>query len=154
MVSAGLTQSDTHKHTHTQSARKHRTHWWHNSSMPGVQLVACSLALTVSRACVSVCCLCMKGAPYSVLSAASLALNHRTRGQDGTHTGTHRHTRMHTPPSAVFLSSLVRELKEVKQEYTGRDTNEGQEQLSWTLKNKRQKVFKMVQTQITLVSPS
>lgn len=62
--------------------------------MPGVQLVACSLALTASSACVCVCILCslcVKGAPYSLVCAASLALNHRTRRYTRMHAQKHTH---------------------------------------------------------------
>lgn len=55
-----------------------------------MQLVACSLALTVRV--YPVLSLCERG-PYSLVSAASLALNHRTRGymRADTHTRAHTH---------------------------------------------------------------
>lgn len=125
--------------------------------MPGVWLVACSLALTGSRACVPVymCSLCMEGA----LLFTALGCQLGTKSQEETvHTCTYTHTRAHahSPPSAVFLSSSGRELKEVREEYRGRGTNEGQQQFRWTLGVQQKKICKRYKNwdkKITVRSP-
>lgn len=104
-------------HTHTQ---------WHTHT--GDIIAACQVCswwpavwhwLWAVRVCIP-CSLCVKGAPYSLVSAASLALNHRTRWCMCANT----HMHAHIPPSAVFLSGRWREWKEVKQEDRGREANE------------------------------
>lgn len=114
--------------THTQtSAYRHTTHWWHNSSMPGVWLVACSLALSGSRAeCVSVyvLSLCERGPLFTTLCCQ---LGTKSQGKM-VHTHTYKQANTHNTLCCLFLSSLGRKLKEVKAEYRGKDTNEGQQQ--------------------------
>lgn len=117
---------DLHNVTHTHT----NTQWWHNSSMPGVQLVACSLALTVSSACVYVCVcaypvlpLCERGPLFT-----SLCCQLGTQSQDKTvyarthiqtHTRTLKNTHTHTT-LCCLLFSLCWEWKGAKQDRSRR----------------------------------
>lgn len=97
----GVCWTYTISHTRTQSHTN--THWWHNSSMPGVQLVACSLALTVSCACVyPVLSLCERGPLFT-----SVCCQLGTKSQDKmVHARKHAHARTHTTLCCLFVQPM------------------------------------------------
>lgn len=122
MASAGLTQSLSHTHTITQThtggdiiATCQVCSWW-----PAVWHWVWAASVCIP------CSLCAKGAPYSLASAASLALNHRTRWCTRSHT--HARMRAHTFTTPLFALCVVRPMERMKGGQTRgqRNTKKGQ----------------------------